>query len=332
MGRHCVRSGVLALACLSLGTGHAMTILVNYESSVPAAAQGAFNQIVAAYDQMFINAVTVTIDVAFANLGTNGLGQSQTQAGVTPYATWDAVMQADAAATPWNTDLAKAVASLPSTDPLKADNGSGNVTLTFANALALGYSVPAVQYDSTLTFTNNSNVTFEYNGVAASGKFDFIDVAEHELDEALGIGSALTGLANCPTGATSCLPATTTSYYSEDYFRYSAPGVRAITTSSSASVYFSYNGGNTMVAQFNQNNSFGDRNDWIYGDSGCPAASPGPYIQDADTCPNNAVKLTANSPEVAVLGSLGWTPVPEPGVAWLIAAGLTLIVVKRRLA
>src|SRR5205807_424417 len=115
---------------------------------------------------------------------------------------------------------------------------------------------------------------------ASTGAADFMDVAAHELDEALGIGSALTGLvdnAPVPSG----------DYAAEDYFRYGGSGVRSITTNPTATVYFSYDSGNTNLAQFNQTNSaLGasglDRNDWIYGDSGCPAAFP--HVQNAILC------------------------------------------------
>jgi len=39
-------------------------------------------------------------------------------------------------------------------------------------------------------------LTFEYTGVATPGLWDFQNVFEHELDEALGITSALTRVAN----------------------------------------------------------------------------------------------------------------------------------------
>jgi PEP-CTERM motif-containing protein len=314
-------SGLLLLALLGFAPARAMTILVTYQSSVPAAAQTAFNQIVATYDQMFINPATVTIDVAFSStLASNVLAESGTVRGTTPYANWLGQLQAGSTANPQNAYLAAGLDSLPATDPMLANNGSGNVLLTFANALALGYTVSPVRFDSTLTFSTAA--TFEYNQVATPGAYDFIDVAEHELDEALGIDSALTGLTN---GA--AIPANT-NFAGEDYFRYSGVGTRSITTTANPAnpVYFSFDGGKTNVAVFNQNNSFGDRNDWIYGDTGCPATAPGPYIQDAVTCPNEVVLLSANSPEVKVLQTLGWdVAIPEPGTVELLLVGIAAI-------
>ena len=161
----------------------------------------------------------------------------------------------------------------------------------------MGFNVNTA-VDRTLTFNNSPN-TFEYTGVATPGLYDFLDTAAHELDEALGISSALTGVAN-----NASLPKD--HYAAEDYFRYSAMGARAITTSPSAFVYFSYNGGATNVAQFNQDNGGGDRNDWIYGNS-CPGTPPGPYIQDAVLCSQPVVPIgQTSSPEVIVLSTLGY--------------------------
>jgi hypothetical protein len=227
------------LVCFACATpGRAITIITTFESSVPVAAQTAFNNVALTYDAMFSNPITVMIDVAF---GATGLGSSSTYIDTVSYSDWRSAMIADSSANPGNAYLAAGVATLPAANPL----GSGNAILTFADAMALGFSVSPVTYDSTLTFSNAAN-TFEYNGIAAPGLYDFQDVAEHELDEALGIGSALTGIAN--GGA---LPR---NFAVEDYFRYNALGARFLTTSSSAVVYFAYNGV-TDVAQFNQNNA-----------------------------------------------------------------------------
>jgi uncharacterized protein (TIGR03437 family) len=176
------------------------------------------------------------------------------------------------------------------------------VFLTTSNARALGFSA-SVSLDTTLILSNA--VSFEYSGQPSQTAYDFMDVAAHELDEALGIGSALTGLQNNA-------PVPKDFYFAEDYFRYSASATRDITTNPSAVVYFSYNNGKTNVAQFNQEYSAAgdtnlDRNDWSYGDSGCPAKSPGPYIQDAIGCPGVAIPVAqAGSPEVIVLNTLGY--------------------------
>jgi sugar lactone lactonase YvrE len=275
----------------SHATAGGFQINVTYDTSVPAAAQAAFNSLVSIYESVFTTNITVNIDVTFGN---TGLGESETEQIGVSYSAWRAAITANATANPGNTYAAGAAASLPESDPI----GNGTVFLNTANARALGFTANTA-VDSTLTFSESA--VFEYNGVAASDAADFLDVAAHELDEGLGIGSALTGLANnapIPSG----------DYVAEDYFRYSAAGTRAITTNPSAFVYFSYDGGNTNVAQFNQaysalGDSDLDRNDWIYGNAGCPAANP--HIQDAIICDDQAVAV-GSGPEITVLSALGY--------------------------
>jgi sugar lactone lactonase YvrE len=267
-------------------------IIVTYGSGVPGAAQAAFNSLISNYENVFTPNITVNIDV---NWGVTGLGESETQQEVETYSAWRGAMVANANANSGNTYAVAAAASLPANDPI----GNSTVLVNTPNARALGL-IANVPVDSTLTFTNVPN-TFEYTGTATAGFADFLDTAAHELDEALGIGSALTGLqdnASIPTG----------NYEAEDYFRFSASGVRAITTDPNAVVYFSYDGGNTNVAQFNQAYSAQgdtdlDRNDWIYGNFSCPAANP--HVQDAISCIGQAV-ATGSGPEITVLNALGY--------------------------
>jgi hypothetical protein len=106
----------------------------------------------------------------------------------------------------------------------------------------------------------------------------------------LGIGSALTGLSN---GA----PIPNGDYMPEDYFRYSAAGTRLVTSDPSAQVYFSYDGGLTLLQQFNQSAS-GDFNDWV---GNCDNE----LIQNAYACPDRAAPLDY-APEFTVLQTLGY--------------------------
>ena len=88
--------------------------------------------------------------------------------------------------------------------------------------------------------------------------YDLQSVAMHEIDEVLGIG-----------GAGSRLPTTNSSLGPLDLFLYSAVGVRSFTTSSSATAYFSINGGTNDLVNFNQT-AGADYGDWASG-----AAPPG---------------------------------------------------------
>jgi hypothetical protein len=321
-------SGFAAVAAVvvSLITGAparaGLIINVAYGAGVPAAAVTDFNNLIATYEGAFANDITVNLAV---NWGAASLGESSTLEYYESYSAWNAALGNDSRANPGNLYLTAGVASLPASDPI----GNGTVLVRSAEAKALGLVNPngGTTPDSTLTFSSTAN--FEYTGVATPNAYDFADVAAHELDEALGIGSALTGIPNnaappaCASKGTSG-----TCYEAEDFFRYSAPGTRDLTTDPTAVVYFSYNGGTTSVAQFNQDNNAGggagaDRNDWIYGNGGCPAAAPGPYIQDAIGCPNEAIAVgQAGSPEFIALDTLGYDAAPEPASILLFIGGI----------
>src|SRR6185295_18455553 len=119
---------------------------------------------------------------------------------------------------------------------------------------------------------------------------------EHEMDEVLGLGSAI--------GAFSDLRP-------QDLFSWSSPGTRNLT--SSGSRYFSIDGGTTNLVDLNQNPS-GDFGDWLSGS--CPQTNP--YVQNAFSCANQVSDVTDTSPEGINLDVVGYdlitgaTPTPTP--------------------
>jgi hypothetical protein len=312
-------SGVALLALGGPQPAYALIIDVSYpdQADVPLAAQNDITNVVNFVDNSFTNNATINVTVDFTS--TCGLGCSSTARVGPTYTQWTGQMATDSAANPQNTFLKAAVATLPATDPLNSNiSGTSVVAVRSANARALGFSV-APGNDSALTFTNASN-TFEYNGVSNPALFDFTNVFEHELDEGLGVGSTLTGIANNGT-----LP---TFFEPEDYFRYNSTGSRSITTNPAANVFFSYNG-ITDVAQFNQDNNAGgnvtaDRNDWIYGNAGCPPSKA--FVQNAIGCPGEIDPYGPGTPEFAVLETLGYNlaPVPAPLIGFGLPAFLAI--------
>ena len=330
------RLGLLSgavVGALFAGTqpGLALVINVTYPNpaNVPAAAVTEINSVVTLLQNSFINNATLNITIDFTS--SCGLGCSSTQLVGASYALWRNQMIADLIANPQNTFLSAAVATLPTTDPLDSTiNGSSVVALKSANARALGFSFAAFT-DSALAFTNDG-VTFEYTSVATPGLWDFRNVFEHELDEALGIGSTLTHIGN-----NAALPSF---FEAEDYFRYSStPGVRSVTTNPAAVVFFSYNGV-TDVAQFNQNdaacghagspNDFIDRNDWINGIGPPCVAPPTPLVRDAIIFPGQVAAYGPGTPEFIALETLGYDPIPEPGTLALLGASLLGMATLRR--
>lgn len=126
---------------------------------------------------------------------------------------------------------------------VKADSNY-KFMLPTAQAKALGLVNPVSGLDGYIGFGSGLNYTFSGTTIA-SGTYDFVAVAQHEIEEILGRVSGVSS--------------TNTTYLSPfDLFRYTAPGVSS--TSYSAPAYFSIDGGTTRLATFN-NASSGDRAD-----------------------------------------------------------------------
>jgi hypothetical protein len=311
-----MRSRILgwSMAALGLSTfavpARAITINAVYGSTITsdpnaAAIESTINQVISFYDVHITTGSTVNID--FAEM-TSGLGQSSTFFAPITYSQYLTALQAHSSGDA--TDVS-ALASLPA-GPNNPVNGSTSIDVTTANLRALGFAVspPVGSPDSTISV--NTSIT-NYGGSFNSAFYSLTAVVEHELDEALGLGS------NLDTGST------TGAIRPEDLFRYSASGVRSYTTSSSATSYFSINGGVTNLVNFNQVGPPGgsDYGDW--------ATSGTARVQDAFGTPGSSPTLGV---ELTALDAIGYnfTSVPEPASFWLVGLGTICFLVRRRQA
>lgn len=231
-------------------------------------------------------ATPITVNVKFKAI-TSGLADSDTYHIEESYSAYVKALAAHAT----SAADAAAVKSLPTTtnNPV---NGGADILLSDANARALGFSVsPPGGLDSTIGFNlslfNLTRFNINYS------HYDLIASASHELDEVLGIDSGLNA-----NNAGQPIPASFVA--AEDLFRYSLNGKRSYTTSSSVESAFSYDGGHTFVARFNQTKG-DDYNDWY---------SPGgqaPQVQDANGTPGATPNLGT---ELTVLDVLGYKLAP----------------------
>jgi hypothetical protein len=268
-----------------------------------AAIEATINQAINFYEANITTPITVSL--TFAEM-TSGLGQSSTYYGTITYSQYRAALASHSSGDAVDT---AALASLPggSNNPV---NGTTSVDVTTANLRALGFlaNPPGGQSDSTISV--NTSIT-NYGGSFNSSNYSLLAVLEHEIDEALGLGSDL------DTGST------TGAVRPEDLFRYSGTGVRSYSLSSGATSYLSVNGGVTNIIGFNQSGGGADYGDW--------ANSATPHVQDAFGTPGASPVFGV--PEQTALDAIGYTfdaSVPEPGSISLALLGLACLCVRRR--
>jgi hypothetical protein len=249
----------------------------------------------------------ITVNITYAEM-TSGLGQSSTFFGSITYSQYLAALQSHSSGDA--TDVS-ALASLPA-GPNNPVNGTTGVDVTTANLRALGFNA-SVTTDSTISV--NTSLT-NYTGTPFDpSKYDLLAVVEHETDEALGLGS------NLDNGST------TGHIRPEDLFRYSAPGTRSYSVSTSATAYFSVNGGTTDLIGFNQTGPPGgaDYGDW--------ASSGTPHVQDAFGTPGATPVFGV---EGTALDAIGYNFVvsstPEPSTFLLLTLGAIGFLGYRRYA
>ncbi len=255
-----------------------------YSSSITSNARATdimstINAAIAVYQTTYSNPITVTIQ--FDNVN-SGLGASSTFTGTFPYTDFRTALIAKAT----TADDMTALGQVPNqtNNPV---NNDPNMTIATALARALGLTggqenPPAGQPDSTISLNIGlMNILDTDNN---SQKYSLTATVEHEIDEALGMGSQLDS-------------GTTGGIYPEDLFRFDGSGSRSFTTSKSATSFFSING-TTKLAQFNQDSS-GDFGDWFSVNGGQV-----PQVQDAFGTPGDHEVLGV---ELTVLDVIGYT-------------------------
>jgi hypothetical protein len=266
----------------------------------------------------------ITVNIGFGK--GNGLGTSLTYIATDTYS--DFITQLHAHSSGDATDTT-ALAGLP----IQSNNPVTGTTITASlsnyNAIGItGFGTGGVDPNGACGVAGSNfaacillNTALTTPGSPGSpGSFSLLAVAEHEMDEVLGLGSGL----SCFNGT--CTVGTP---HPEDLFRWDGTGVRsyALNTQTSqnctgASVAnFSLNGAaGTNLKQFNNCNNGGDYGDWASG------VAP-PAVQDAFATAGSSPSLIVTSPEVVALDAIGYNlqAVPAPvighGFSALLAIG-----------
>ena len=307
----------------SVGPAHANLIInATMDASLSSSAVTTITNAITFYHTNITTPITV--DIAFAKM-TSGLGSSTTVVYPESYAAY----RADLASNASDAQDASALATLPitSNNPV---NGTTSVNLKSANARAVGFAgALGESFSGTGSPCSNSfvgdscigvNLAITNDTVAGTpGGYNLLSVIEHEIDEALGLGSEL------PTTAfLGGNPA------AEDLFRYTSPGVRSYAVNASCSspptAYFSIDGGGTNLDSFDNCSNGADYGDWV-------THSPA-QVQDAFGTSGASPFLTTGSPEMTALDVVGYTMstllVPEPTSIGIMGLGLVGLSVGRR--
>ena len=311
-----------ALVCVQPRTAAALVIAKTYAASLSTSAKAVIDTAIAFYETAYSDPITVTIE--FHDMG-SGLGQSDTFETSLSYAQYRAALLADATSANDLTALANTAGGI--NNPV---NGSASITLKTANARAVGLSGAVGTFIDPLSGCvgysgdsciglNLSNTNDTQRGFSSGSSL--ITVVEHEINEALGLGSTLTGT-TVPIN-----PAP------EDLFRWASAGTRSFNTNACGSgpaAYFSIDGGATNLNGFNNCANGADYGDWV---THTPT-----QIQDAITNGTSAPFMTTALPESVALDVIGYTlagsrAIPEPASLALLTVGLLgLRHVRRRRA
>ena len=273
-----------------------LTIHATFDSSIAnnpnsAAIQAMISRAISFHESLFTDPITIQIRFRYSTTTPDGmtlpmgtLAQTDFVVYQIPWGSYISALRADAT----SSNDTQANASLPSTAL------SPNVQPASAAGRAVGLNTrPAMfadgsvgqggPYDAIVTL--NSAAPYQFSRPPSAGNFDAQRSTEHEVDEAIGLGSRLGG------NGSDVRP--------QDLFSWSSPGHRSI--SRSGTRYFSINGGVTNIVNFNQD-SHGDFGDWLSG--ACPQTHP--YVQNAFGCTGQDSDISATSPEGINLDVIGY--------------------------
>jgi hypothetical protein len=298
------------------GPAHAtLTITPTFDSSITslsgaAAVEGAINSAIGAVESNITSPHNISVAILFQSVN-SGLGQSQTVLFNVGYSSFRSAFAAVAT----QPNQLTALASLPNTANNPVTNNA-NLSVTSAEGRNLGFNTPASVtvggnfFDTVIGL--NTSATFPPN-MPTGSNFGLQAVANHEIDEALGIGG--TGSTVGGTGFFLNNPGDL------DIYRYTAAGARTYTTAGD-DAFFSINGGTTDLVQFNQAGGGSDFGDWH--------TSGTPRVQDAFATAGANPALGPD--EITAFNVIGYDVVPAPlighGVPAVLGLGVFLLGVK----
>ncbi len=312
---------ILAMAVIAVvGSGTpayaaGLTIDPTFSSSLNSSEQTAIGAVITTIESDITSLNNITVSIYFGSMS-SGLGESNTTTVDIPYYDYYLGFSAVATSGAQQTALASLGTAPTSVNSGNPVNGNTDVEITSAEARNLGIgdtggiTVNGVRGSFDGEVLLNTSLTSPPNSL--TNNYSLEAVANHEIDEVLGIGG---------TGSTIPAPGDplTGPVGDLDLYRYSAPGVRSYSNVQTISpyAYFSIDGGNTVLSYFNQTQG-PDYGDWL---SNPIPTGYEPQVQDAFGTPGTNPTLGPN--ELAAFSAIGYEVIaPEPSTCALLGLGL----------
>ena len=241
-----------------VGAAGGLQFNLGWDFSVNNAPSGYRNAVIAAAAGLaadFSNNVVLNLQIGYGEVGGDLIAQgnaaeSETFYDSVSYSALKNALQADSGNSSYQ---ATADASLSASNPT---NG-GTFAISTADAKALGVEGASSSLDGYVGVT--SALPFEFNETASSGKYDAVDILQHEFTEVMGrVGSVG---ADIGQGI----------YTALDLFRYTSTDnanpsqgspERALTQQGAGTDYFSIDGGTANLGDYNASNTSADYADW----------------------------------------------------------------------
>ena len=261
-----------------------ITSLKNSSPTLYAEITGAITAAIDFYEAKISTSMTVTIDFGYDEfngmpIDPGDLGESLANYAPVSFDTLRAALVIHAA----SVGLDSVVENLPTVSP---DGDTWYVSDSELEALGLAQDIPpGTTVDGYVGLSDSASFTYNPDDRAVSGHYDAIGVLEHEISEDMG------RVANYGEDNFSPL----------DLFRYVSPG--SIATTGTAA-YFSIDGGNSNLDQFNNNLKHG-------GDPGDWSSAPGdinPVVDDSyDAFASIGVANLVSPTDLTVMEALGYS-------------------------